>query len=55
MFRSYCEHPGTASVLFEWISVSTANYLNEMSYDKGAAQACLYLHDLILSLHMLPE
>lgn len=26
-----------------------------MPYDKGDAQACLYLPDFILALHILPE
>lgn len=39
VFRSCCDHPGTANISFEWISVTTANYLNEMAYDIGAAWA----------------
>lgn len=53
VFGSYCEHPGRANVLFEWISVTTENYLNKMVYDIGAAQA-LRQHDFILALHRLP-
>jgi len=54
ILRSYCEHPGTANVLFQCISVTTANYLHKMAYNIGAAQA-FGQHDFILALHRLPE
>lgn len=56
IFRSYCEHPGTANVLSEWISVTAANYLNKMAYNIGAAQAFRqHGPDFIWALHRLPE